>query len=135
MFRTCSSLRPELRTSSIESLAVIGKVVGNAGARGTATDAGYCHAPISAFAPEGGILMPNRAIPILTSFMLAATAWPAEALLIERISVTSGGTHGNGLSSAPVLSSDGRFVAFYSEASNLVVGDTNGAPDAFVHDR
>jgi Tol biopolymer transport system component len=52
-----------------------------------------------------------------------------------RVSVASDGTQGNGDSSAPVLSADGRFVAFASAASNLVPGDTNGSFDAFVHDR
>ncbi|HEY7148945.1 MAG TPA: PASTA domain-containing protein, partial [Gaiellaceae bacterium] len=33
------------------------------------------------------------------------------------------------------ISADGRYVAFYSEASNLVSGDTNGATDVFVRDR
>ncbi len=33
------------------------------------------------------------------------------------------------------ISSDGRYVGFYSEASNLVLNDGNGARDAFVHDR
>ncbi len=33
------------------------------------------------------------------------------------------------------LSADGRFVVFTSDASNLVVGDTNGVGDAFVRDR
>src|SRR5439155_969179 len=32
-------------------------------------------------------------------------------------------------------SADGRFVAFQSDATNLVAGDTNGATDVFVHDR
>jgi len=41
----------------------------------------------------------------------------------------------NGASSAPSISADGRFVAFCSEASNLVPGDTNGASDVFVRDR
>ena len=35
----------------------------------------------------------------------------------------------------PSLNADGRFVAFSSEASNLVPGDTNGVRDIFVHDR
>lgn len=47
----------------------------------------------------------------------------------------SAGNQGNGYSAAPVISADGRFVAFGSYASNLVVGDTNGVPDIFVHDR
>ncbi len=53
----------------------------------------------------------------------------------ERVSVASGGSQGNGFSAGPVLSGDGRFVAFVSFATNLVAGDTNGATDVFVHDR
>ena len=53
----------------------------------------------------------------------------------ERISVATGGAQGNGDSFYPSISADGRYVAFLSEASNLVVGDTNGAHDVFVHDR
>ncbi len=45
------------------------------------------------------------------------------------------GSQGDGDSSHPALSADGRYVAFDSHASNLVVGDTNGAQDVFVHDR
>ena len=33
------------------------------------------------------------------------------------------------------MSGNGRYVAFQSEASNLVPGDTNGTHDVFVHDR
>ena len=53
----------------------------------------------------------------------------------ERISVDSGGAQGNGDSFFPAISDDGRFVAFSSEASNLVAGDTNNKVDIFVHDR
>ena len=52
-----------------------------------------------------------------------------------RVSVHSSGTQGNGYSSTPCISLGGRFVGFASFASNLVEGDTNGAEDAFVHDR
>jgi Tol biopolymer transport system component len=52
-----------------------------------------------------------------------------------RVSVGPAGVQANGISSAPALSADGRYVAFYSSASNLVSGDTNGAADIFVHDR
>jgi Tol biopolymer transport system component len=38
-------------------------------------------------------------------------------------------------SDAPAISSDGRYVAFESSASNLVTDDTNGVTDVFVHDR
>jgi Tol biopolymer transport system component len=49
-------------------------------------------------------------------------------------SVTPGGEPGNGASTFPALSADGRFVAFASLASDLVGGDTNGASDIFVRD-
>ncbi len=45
------------------------------------------------------------------------------------------GSYGNDSSFAPSINGDGRYVAFYSSADNLVSGDTNGMRDAFVHDR
>lgn len=55
----------------------------------------------------------------------------------ERVSVGAGGVEGDADSDSkrPMLSADGRFVAFESRASNLVPGDTNGRPDVFVRDR
>ena len=52
-----------------------------------------------------------------------------------RVSVDSAGNQGNGDSHCPSVSADGRYVAFYSAAPNLVPGDTNGSGDVFVHDR
>ena len=51
-----------------------------------------------------------------------------------RVSVGPGNAQGNGRSFIPALSADGRYAAFYSDASNLVAGDTNGARDVFVRD-
>src|SRR5207302_353114 len=62
----------------------------------------------------------------------------------ERVSVATNGTQGNLSSYNASISADGRFVMFYSEASNLVPGDTNRKPDSnglfsgldvFVRDR
>ena len=53
----------------------------------------------------------------------------------SRISVGAGGFQGNGASTHPSISGDGRFVAFVSKAANLVADDTNGEQDVFVHDR
>jgi Tol biopolymer transport system component len=53
---------------------------------------------------------------------------------IRRVSVASDGTQGNSASWNPSISADGRYVAFYSDASNLVSGDTNGVSDTFVKD-
>src|SRR5437016_7171288 len=44
----------------------------------------------------------------------------------------SGG--GKGHSVSPVISAGGRYVAFESEAANLVPNDTNGVSDVFVRD-
>lgn len=52
-----------------------------------------------------------------------------------RISVSSDGTQGNGISWIPSISADGRYVAFVSFATNLVVNDINNNSDIFVHDR
>ncbi|MCB2188663.1 MAG: hypothetical protein KQJ78_19770 [Deltaproteobacteria bacterium] len=52
-----------------------------------------------------------------------------------RVSVDSAGNQGDGSSASAAMSASGRYVAFYSEATNLVTGDTNGASDIFVHDR
>jgi Tol biopolymer transport system component len=49
-----------------------------------------------------------------------------------RVSVASDGTEATGQSFNPVISANGRFVSFDSWASDLVAGDTNGAPDVFV---
>ncbi len=53
----------------------------------------------------------------------------------ERVSVTTDGVQGNANSALSSISADGRYVAFNSEASILVGGDTNGVRDTFVHDR
>jgi uncharacterized repeat protein (TIGR01451 family) len=53
----------------------------------------------------------------------------------EEVSVSSSGKEGQGLSSSPAISADGRYVAFDSTASNLVGGDRNGTTDVFRHDR
>jgi Tol biopolymer transport system component len=47
----------------------------------------------------------------------------------ELISKRADGQGANGTSSVPVISADGRYVAFQSAASNLVPNDTNGVED------
>jgi len=53
---------------------------------------------------------------------------------IQCASSDATGAHGNGPSLNATISADGRYVAFESYASNLVVGDTNAFPDIFVKD-
>jgi hypothetical protein len=50
-------------------------------------------------------------------------------------SVSSTGAYANGDSYNSSLSSDGRFIVFESDASNLVASDTNGGRDIFLRDR
>ncbi len=52
-----------------------------------------------------------------------------------RLSLASDGSPSDGDSVAPVISADGRAVAFQSDATNLVTDDVNGADDIFVHNR
>jgi hypothetical protein len=53
----------------------------------------------------------------------------------HRVSEGPGHVQGNDDSFAGGISCDGRFVVFWSNASNLVPGDTNGRPDVFIRDR
>ena len=62
------------------------------------------------------------------------SAW-ARAQSTTRVSVDSNGAQANGTSWNAAISAEGRFIAFTSDASNLVPGDTNGRIDVFVRDR
>jgi hypothetical protein len=73
---------------------------------------------------------------------LALLAVPASALAFGTtpvpISVGPSGQPANGPSGGATISGDNRearLVAFHSEATNLVSGDTNGATDIFVYSR
>jgi Tol biopolymer transport system component len=92
----------------------------------------------------GGSAMPTARLKLFSTVTLLSLVVVSLALLpaasaapgtTTRVSVASDGTQGNRESSTPSISADGRFVAFQSGASNLVVGDTNGFMDIFVHDR
>lgn len=54
---------------------------------------------------------------------------------VERMSESDDGTPGNGISTDPKISADGRHIAFSSESTNLISGDSNGDIDVFVRDR
>lgn len=56
------------------------------------------------------------------------------ALTTVIVSQSTNGILANGDSFNPMVSSDGRFVVFESNASNLVAADTNGQTDIFVRD-
>lgn len=86
--------------------------------------------------------MKNKQFTLLTLLLALALLSPTGKLTASmlgvgttRVSIASDGTEGNMHSTWPSISADGRYVAFESEASNLVSGDTNGRDDVFVHDR
>jgi len=71
--------------------------------------------------------------------LLAAcsVAWTGEfvrAQSTQRVSVSSMGDPNNNNTRHSAISADGRIVAFWSQATNLVPDDTNSASDVFVHD-
>ncbi|HTE20091.1 MAG TPA: hypothetical protein VK689_17130, partial [Armatimonadota bacterium] len=68
---------------------------------------------------------------LLCGFCVAATAAASRS---ELVSVTPGGASGNKESSAAGISADGRYVVFFSDATDLVPNDTNGMTDVFVRD-
>ncbi len=110
------------------------------GARDVQADAALFGAPsISAdgsrvaFASAADNLVPddtNDAIDVFVRDRRARTT--------VRVSVATLGLEGLGASMSPVISADGRWVAFTSYASNLTLGDLNGitgaGSDVFVHD-
>ena len=53
---------------------------------------------------------------------------------LRLVSAAADGSPGNGRSGFPSISADGRFVAFESDAADLVPGDTNEVTDVFVRD-
>jgi hypothetical protein len=55
-----------------------------------------------------------------------------QAGITRRVSLSMSGAEADDDSNAPVISSDGRYIAFTSYATNLVPNDTNGALDVFV---
>jgi hypothetical protein len=84
----------------------------------------------------------TRCMALLVSLALLLSLHPGEMLKaqaapgdITRVSVDSSGAQSNGWSRSNAITADGRYVAFSSDASNLVSGDANGSGDIFVHDR
>jgi Tol biopolymer transport system component len=58
--------------------------------------------------------------------------WQTESTIL--ISAPYAGLQANNGSSNAVISGNGAFVTFVSEAANLVAGDSNGVADTFVRD-
>lgn len=74
----------------------------------------------------------SKARQIACSTALIFSSFSLPAAQFERISVASSGGEANAESFTSRISANGRYVAFSSAASNLVVNDTNKAIDIFV---
>jgi hypothetical protein len=72
---------------------------------------------------------------LLAALSATLPAFARSSGTTELVSVSSDSVLGNENSWAPATSTDGRFVAFVSDADNLVTGDANGKVDIFVRDR
>jgi hypothetical protein len=83
-----------------------------------------------AFLSEATDLVPND-----TNFMTDAFVYDRFLGITTRVSVATGNVQANNSTSEVVISGDGRYVAFTSDATNLVAGDSNGVSDVFVYDR
>ena len=70
-----------------------------------------------------------------SGYTTEAIVYDRETGMVEIENRAQDGSLGNGAASSPVLSADGRYVAFVSESTNLIAGDTNQSSDVFIRDR
>lgn len=94
---------------------------------------------VTAMTPDGRYIAFTSAA---TNLVAGDTNGQADAFVldattgtIERVSVATGGQEGSLSSWAPVISHDGRFVAYSSAAPDLVPNDSNEKRDVFLRDR
>jgi len=57
-----------------------------------------------------------------------------QTMTYTRVSVSSANVQGNGNSTMPIISGNGRYVVFRSDANNLTSNDSNGYSDVFLRD-
>jgi Tol biopolymer transport system component len=108
----------------------------------TEGDAGSEEASISgdgrfvAFSSDATTLVPNDTNGFTDVFLRDTCVGAAAGCLpsVIRVSVATDGTQADSFSHDPAISANGRYVAFVSDADNLVPGDTNDFDDVFVRD-
>ncbi|MEK7678055.1 MAG: hypothetical protein AAB676_19660 [Verrucomicrobiota bacterium] len=110
-------------------------VSANAGA----TSGGNGNSGYASVTPDGRyVVFQSEASDLITNDLNQAGDVFVRDMIAETtvlVSVSRPGTgSGNGASSSPVITPDGRYVAFVSSASDLVDDDTNAIPDVFVRD-
>jgi Tol biopolymer transport system component len=89
-----------------------------------------------AFSSDASTLVPNDTSNFTDVFLRDTCLGAPSGCVpsVVRVSVATDGSQANGFSVSPAISANGRYVAFTSDADNLVPGDTNHFPDIFVRD-
>lgn len=95
------------------------------------------NATAPALSGDGRFVVAHTWLPGSTNtFTNQVLLWDRTASTSELVSVNRAGTGGgDGPSTSPLITRDGRYVVFVSQASDLVANDANGVPDLFVRDR
>jgi len=127
-------VRSNRGAGSYYQVVVADRANGRSAIVGGAEDHSYTdHATLSADGSRVAVLSDSPSLvkdpPIGAYQVYLATPWGGTTVLA---SASVSGVPGNDNSTAPRISGDGRYVVFASQASNLVAGDTNNAPDIFL---
>jgi Tol biopolymer transport system component len=78
---------------------------------------------------------PLRTVLTLTvAALLVPVPAHADPVTIQRVNVSPTGAEANGVTGQPAVSADGRYVAFVSEASNLLPGGYRYGTDVYLRD-
>ena len=86
------------------------------------------------FESSGNALVANDRNREMDIFMRDANAGTTTLISAHHPSMGSASPNGSSSITAQAISADGRFIAFRSDADNLVIGDTNQLLDVFVRD-
>jgi len=89
-----------------------------------------------AFSSDASTLVPNDTNNFTDVFLRDTCLGAPSGCVpsVVRVSVATDGSQANGFSVSPAISASGRYIAFTSDADNLIQGDTNHFPDIFVRD-
>ena len=127
-------------TNGLQDIFVHDMVTGSTMLASVASDGaqGDGHSSYSAISSDGRYIAFNSAatnlVPNDTNGLMDIFAHDMVTGSTTRVSVATDGTEGNNNSSKPYITSNGRFVIFTSNATNLIPGITTGSGDIFVHD-
>jgi hypothetical protein len=110
--------------------------VSSAGVQG---DAAATYVPPGSISNDGRFVVfessATNLVPDDTNAMTDVFVRDRKLKTTRRVSLGPAAAQADSASGAPTISGNGRIVVFYSQATNLVPGDTNGTLDIFTRDR